>query len=104
MTEHIAAEEIKKEDAGKKVKMIKTNGSDIEEIFVDGIAGVLSRNGVFKLDCYRVVTLDSEEDAEVRRVSHRLVIPAGSMGELIQAVQGIVQKNAKASEKIEKTN
>lgn len=83
---------------GQKIKMIKTNGSDIEEIYVDGISGVMARNGVFKLDCYRVAGIDKEDNAEVRRISHRLVIPAVSMGELIQVVQGVVQNAAKLKE------
>lgn len=84
---------------GKKVKYLKTSPVEVEELYVDGISGVMARNGVFKLDCYRIAGIDSEDNAEVRRVSHRLVIPAVSMGELIQVVQGVVQSAAKAKEK-----
>ena len=49
-----------------KVKMAP-NPFPVEEIYVDGIAGIFRRGGILKLDCYRVAGVDREDGAEVRR-------------------------------------
>ncbi len=49
-----------------------------DELYVDGISAIIGRAGVIKLDCYRVVGVD-KDNAEVRSVSHRLVLPAGAV-------------------------
>lgn len=83
----------------KKVKIVNPPVPAIEEVYVDGIAGIMGRGGVFKLDCYRVDGVERETEAEVRRISHRLVLPASSMGELIQIVQGVMKTAVKNKEK-----
>ena len=63
---------------------------DIEEIYVDGVAGMSLRAGVAKIDCYRVVGQQQSEEGvgqEVRRVAHRLVMPALALNELAQILQ-----------------
>ena len=82
-----------------KTKMAP-NPFPVEEIYVDGIAGVSARGGVFKLDCYRVAGVDREDGAEVRRVTHRLVLPAVAMPGLIRASQSV----AKATERTQQTD
>jgi hypothetical protein len=85
-----------------KAKMKKPAFPAVEEIFVDGIAGIMGRGGVFKLDCYRVDGVEDDGKTELRRISHRLVLPAASINELIQVVQGVVKSAAKAKENFEK--
>ena len=43
--------------AGIKVKMV-ANPLPVEEIYIDGFAGLMTRGGVVKLDLYRVVRPD----------------------------------------------
>ena len=71
-----------------KIKMA-ANPHPVEEIYVDGISGVFGRGGVMKLDCYRVVGIDKEDKAEVRQITHRLVIPNSAVPELMKAMQGV---------------
>ena len=73
-----------------KVKMAP-NPYPVEEVYVDGISGVMGRGGIFKLECYRIAGTDQEDGAEVRRVTHRLVFPSIGMNELVQAVQSVVK-------------
>lgn len=82
----------------KKIKMVGSPLSAVEEIYVDGISGMMGRGGIIKLDCYRVEGVEKESDAEVRRISHRLVLPASSLSELIQVVQGVIKSANKAKE------
>ena len=49
----------------------------------------MGRGGVVKLDCYRVVGMDKEDNAEIRQISHKLVLPASSIAELVNVVKGI---------------
>jgi hypothetical protein len=74
---------------GLKVKMA-ANPHPIEEIYVDGVSGILGRSSVCKLDCYRVVGVDREDDnAEIRRITHRLVIPTSAVPELLQIFKAL---------------
>ena len=57
-----------------------------EEIYVDGVAGLFARPEVVKLDCYRVVRIDADR-AEVRTITHRLVLPIQSFRELATLAQ-----------------
>ena len=64
--------------------------NNIDEIYADGVAGMSMRNGVVKLDCYRVVGQqagEGDQPREVRRVTHRMVLPAASLAELAQVLQ-----------------
>jgi hypothetical protein len=68
-----------------------SNPHPVEEIYVDGFTGLFGRGGVVKIECYRVVGLDRDDKAELRRVTHRLVLPTSAVGELVKVVQGVVQ-------------
>ena len=67
---------------GPKIKMA-ANPTPPDEIFIDGVAGILARPGLVKLDCYRVVGIDRTDNAEVRSVTHRLVLPAAAIPEMV---------------------
>ena len=58
-----------------------------EEIYVDGVSGILGRGGVIKLDCFRVMGVDKEQ-VEIRTVTHRLVLPAGAVPGLVRLSVG----------------
>lgn len=59
-----------------------------EEIYVDGVSGILGRGGVIKLDCFRVMGVDKEQ-VEIRTVTHRLVLPAGAIPGLVRLFQNM---------------
>ena len=63
-----------------------------DEIYVDGVSAIIGRGGVIKLDCYRVVGVDSRDNAEVRSVTHRLVLPAGAVPGLVRLFQNMASK------------
>ena len=73
-------------------------GPPPEEIYVDGVSSLFFRSGVVKLDCYRVVRHDPQENKEIRMGTHRLVMPATALQELIQLLQNAsqVQKSRQA--------
>lgn len=73
-----------------KVKVVG-DPADVEEIYADGILGVAGRGGVIKLDCYRVVGIDKESKAEIRKIVKRLVLPVAAVNELASAVKGIAE-------------
>lgn len=65
-----------------------------DEVFADGVAGVLARPGLVKLECYRVMRIDREDNAEVRCVTHRLVLPSGAIQDLRRMLDGLVKGRA----------
>ena len=65
------------------------NQTPPEEVFVDGVAGGMARAGVMKLDWYRVLRVDPEDNAEIRSVTHRLVLPAAAVPELGRLFQNM---------------
>ena len=67
-----------------------------EEIYVDGVSAIIGRPGVIKLECYRAVGVDREANAEIRTVTHRLVLPAAVLPELV----GPFQKMAEAGQRM----
>ena len=73
------------ETAAPNVKMVPSQRPP-EEIYVDGVSGILGRGGVIKLDCFRVMGVDRDQ-AEIRAVTHRLVLPAGAMPGMVQLIQ-----------------
>ena len=85
-------------DEAGKIKLI-TNPHPVDEIYVDGFTGLFARGGVAKIECYRVVGYDREDKSELRRVTHRLVLPTSAINELIRVVQGVVQAADTASKK-----
>ena len=80
---------------GPKIKLA-ANPTPPDEIFIDGVAGILARPGLVKLDCYRVVGIDRSDNAEVRSVTHRLVMPSAAIPEMVRLFQNM----AKAEERI----
>jgi len=86
-----------KTEATAKVEFVE-NPFPVQEIFVDGIAGIFGRGGVFKIDCYSALGLNPETNTETRRITQRVVLPGSAMAELIKAVQGIV-KSTEGSKK-----
>ena len=60
-----------------------------DEIYVDGVSAIIGRGGVIKLDCYRVVGVGKRDNAEVRSVTHRLVLPAGAVPGLVRLFQNM---------------
>jgi hypothetical protein len=91
-------EDNKNPQTSTKIKMM-ANPHQVEEIYVDGISGVFGRGGVMKLDCYRVVGIDKEDNAEVRQITHRLVIPNSAVPELMKAMQGVADTVKAARDK-----
>ena len=58
------------------------------EVYIDGIAGLSVRAGVAKIDCYSVAPHEqTREEPEIRRLSHRIVLPALALNELMQFLQ-----------------
>lgn len=77
---------------GKSRAKLVSNPHPVEEVYVDGIAGILGRAQVCKLDCYSVVGIDREDNnAEIRRVTHRLVMPTTALPELIQMIKTLTE-------------
>ncbi len=69
-----------------------------EEIYCDGVSAILGRPGVIKLECYRAVGVDKEANAEVRTVTHRLVLPSAVLPELVGLFQKMVEAGQRAAE------
>ena len=89
-------EENKEQAEGPKIKLA-ANPTPPDEIFVDGVAGILARPGLVKLDCYRVVGIDRSDNAEVRSISHRLVLPAAAIPEMVRLFQNMAKAGRQAS-------
>ena len=66
-------------------------GPPADEIYV-GITSLSFRANVVKIDCYRVVGQNPEENTESRMVAHRLVMPAAALQELIQLLQNASER------------
>ncbi len=79
----------------QNVKMV-TSPQPPEEIYVDGVSGILGRGGVIKLDCFRVMGVDKEQ-AEIRTVTHRLVLPAGAVPGLVRLFQNMANVGQQAA-------
>ena len=78
--------------SGKARAKLVNNPHPVDEVYVDGIAGILGRASVCKLDCYSVVGIDREDDnAEIRRVTHRLVMPTAALPDLIQMIKTLTE-------------
>ncbi len=82
---------------GPKIKLA-ANPTPPDEIFIDGVAGILARPGLVKLDCYRVVGIDRSDNAEVRSVTHRLVMPSAAIPEMVRLFQNMAKAGRQASE------
>ncbi len=62
-----------------------------EESFADGAHSVTLTRNVLKLDLYRVLRYDQASEEELRKVSHRIVLPMSAVPEMINLLQGVVQ-------------
>ena len=79
------------------VKMVP-NPLPPEEIYADGVSAIIGRPGVIKLECYRVVGVDKEANAEIRIVTHRLVLPSAVLPELVGLFQKMTEAGQRAVE------
>ncbi len=79
------------------VKMVP-NPLPPEEIYVDGVSAILGRPGVIKLESYRAVGEDKETNAEVRTVTHRLVMPSAVLRELVGLFQNMAEAGQRMAE------
>ncbi len=62
-----------------------------EERYADGVNAIIGRPGVIKLECYRVLGVDRETNAEIRTVIHRLVLPAVALPEMVRLFQKMAE-------------
>ena len=83
-----------KEAEQRKVKLVGVP-SQVEDVFADGLSGVIGRGGVIKFEFYRFLGVDQKEDAEVRQIVQRLVLPAAAVQELAAAIKGIIDAEQK---------
>ena len=67
----------------------------------DGVSGAIGRGGVVKFDFYRVAGVDSEDGLEIRRSSHRMVIPAASIPEMAQILGNLMKSAEQGAKKPE---
>ena len=81
--------------SGRGVKLMPTT-QPVEEIYVDGALGMFTRAGVVKINLFRVVGTDASDDAEVRSVSHRLVMPVSAVPELVRLIQNMARSAREA--------
>jgi len=81
----------------RKVKLVG-DMTQVDEVFVDGISGVIGRGGIIKLDFYRLLGFDQGEEAEVRQIVQRLVLPTSAIPELAQAIKGVAEAGQKSAE------
>lgn len=79
------ASQIQAGDKQRAAEMVP--GPPAEEIFVDGVSSLFFRSGVVKLDCYRVVGHNPNENREVRMATHKLVLPVTAIQELLRLLQ-----------------
>ncbi len=84
------------EQARPNVKMVR-NPMPVDELFVDGASGLITRAGVAKIDLFRVVGYEPETKAERRQVSHRLVMPLAAVPELLRLFQQAARAVQEAS-------
>ena len=79
------------------VKMVP-NPAPVDELYVDGTSGVISRGGVIKLDLFRVVGIDPATKTEMCQVSHRLVLPLTALPNLLRAFQSVARATQQAAQ------
>ena len=81
-----------------RIKFVQSP-SPVEDTYADGLAGVMARGHVFKLDFYRVVGFEKETRDEMRTISHRIVLPINAVAELITVLQGITEARQQAEQR-----
>lgn len=68
--------------------------------YVDGVYSVSVRNGVAKIDFYEAIGPSKDGDSEVRRVSHRIVLPLVALSELAEVLSRAMKVQAGPSSKL----
>ena len=71
---------------------------DIKDVYADGIAGVMGRGEIIKLQCYRVLGVDNESGQEIRQIVNQVILPLSAVPELIKVIEGVVEKAKDAAE------
>jgi len=90
----------KKESAEAPRRKVKLVGDmlQVDEVYADGISGVVGRGGIVKLDFYRYLGFDEKEKTEVRQIVLRLVLPTSAVPELARAIKGVAEAGQKSME------
>lgn len=84
--------EQKQQARPRKAKLVD-GGIPPEEIYVDGVVGIIPRPGVAKIDCFRFVGIDTKEKAELHSVTHRIVMPVAALPRLAELINDLIQRN-----------
>ena len=79
-------------------KMIP-NPNPVTEIFADGVAGLMGRRGVIKLELYSVIGHDADANTENRQITHRLVMPIAAVPELGKLLESMARAAKEAQDK-----
>ena len=95
MPEETQAE--RSESARPNIKMV-ASPTPVDEFYIDGASGLMSRGGVIKLDLFRVVGFDPDSKVELREVSHRLVMPLTALPDLLKAFQSVARAAQQAAQ------
>ncbi|WP_075221826.1 hypothetical protein [Acuticoccus yangtzensis] len=74
---------------GRKVKFVGRQEIP-DELYADGVGSLHFGRNVVKLDLYRVLEFD-RDDAEVRQLAHRVVLPITAIPELVRVLQNFGQ-------------
>lgn len=77
--------------AGRRLKLVRPSTDPVDS-YADGALAVHLRDTILKLDLYRVVGTDKESGEELITLSHRLVFPIAAVAELVNLLQGTVQR------------
>lgn len=91
----MSEQQAERQGGGRSVKLMPNN-HPVEDIYVDGALGMFARAGVVKINLYRVLGTDAGDDAEVRSLSHRLVMPVSALPELVRLIQSMARSARKA--------
>ena len=75
----------------RKAKLV-ANPTPPEEIYVDGVVGIIPRPGVAKIDCFRLVGMDAKDKAELHSITHRLVMPASALPHLANLIRDLIER------------
>ena len=86
------------ERARPTVRMVDSP-TPVDEFYIDGASGLMSRGGGIKLDLFRVVGFDPDTKVEMRQVSHRLVMPLTALPDLLKAFQSVARAAQQAAGK-----
>jgi len=62
-----------------------------DEIYVDGVMSLHLRAGVAKIDFYKV-TGQNQNNKEIRKISHRIILPTVALSELEKILNNMKQE------------